>query len=271
MRTGIARLVAIGAVLCAAWAGPAAAADPDALWKIVHGRCVPDQQTSHIPAPCISVDPDRGYAVLKDIRGATQFLLIPTAKITGIESPAILAPGAPNYFAAAWDATSLVDGQLHRTLPRPDFALAINALGGRTQNQLHIHVDCIDPAVRTALDQAMPAIGTAWHMLPMRLDGHEYRAIWLPGGMLGTTNPFRLLAGSLPDPAHDMAAHTLVLVGAERDGLPGFVLLDGKAGALAVALSSRIKLGAGSGEELEDHSCRIAATPAAAGPPGAPG
>jgi CDP-diacylglycerol pyrophosphatase len=55
-----------------------------------------------------------------------------------------------------------------------------------------------------------------------------------------------------------MIAHTLVLVGAERDGQEGFILLDGKAAVLAVAISSWVKMGFGSGKELEDHSCRIA-------------
>ncbi|MET0331942.1 MAG: CDP-diacylglycerol diphosphatase, partial [Dyella sp.] len=43
-----------------------------------------------------------GYAILKDHHGPAQYLLIPTARITGIESPLLLRAGAPNYFAAAW-------------------------------------------------------------------------------------------------------------------------------------------------------------------------
>jgi hypothetical protein len=52
-----------------------------------------------------------------------------------------------------------------------------------------------------------------------------------------------------------MIAHTLVSIGAERDGQEGFILLDGKAQVLAVAISSWVKMGVGFGEELEDHSC----------------
>jgi len=40
-----------------------------------------------------------------------------------------------------------------------------------------------------------------------------------------------------------------------------FVLLDGEAGAFSAALSPRLKLGSGSGEELEDHACRLAKAP----------
>jgi CDP-diacylglycerol pyrophosphatase len=66
-------------------------ADPNALWTIVHDQCVPDQEANSDPGPCALVEltsgQRRGYAVLKDLVGATQFLLIPTDQISGIESP----------------------------------------------------------------------------------------------------------------------------------------------------------------------------------------
>ena len=241
------------------------AADPDILWKIVHGRCVPDQQANHRPAPCASVDLDQGeaggYAVLKDRNGASQYLLIPTRRIAGIESPLLLAPGAPNYFAAAWAATGLVGARLHRALPRQDLSLAVNSVTGRTQDQLHIHVDCIAPDVRAALDRAEPDIGSRWQPLPTTLAGHRYRAIRLAGPELGEADPFRVLAQALQDPAGTMGRHTLVLVGDVHDGAPDFILLDGQSRALAWLLAPLIKLGSGSGEELQDHGCRIAGAP----------
>ena len=255
------RLV-LAAVLALAGIPAARAADPDALWKIVDGRCVPGAQTRHDPAPCVSVDAASGTALLKDRVGATQFLLIPTTKITGIESPAILAPGAPNYFARAWDATRLVDQRVGHDLPRRDFALAINSERGRSQNQLHIHIDCIRPDIRAILDRLDPRIGPHWQTLPRRLALHRYRARRIDGDTLGDTNPFQLLAASLPDPATDMGRHTLVLVGDEHHGRPGFILLDGQSGPLTVTLTAtditRLKIGPGSGEELEDHACRVA-------------
>ena len=65
-------------------------ADPNALWDIVHGQCVPNEEHHGRPEPCALVElrtgEARGYAVLKDLVGATQFLLIATARIPGIES-----------------------------------------------------------------------------------------------------------------------------------------------------------------------------------------
>ena len=249
-------------IVAVAFVGVRQASKADALWKIVHGRCVPDMQAKQNPAPCVIVDDSQGeaggFALLKDATGKTQYLVIPTAKITGIESPAILAPDATNYFAKAWAQTGLVDQRVGHTLPRTDFAIAINSVSGRTQDQLHIHIDCIQPEVKTSLEQAETGIDTTWQALPVKLEGHEYRAMWLPGAELGQRNPFRLLADSLPDPAREMGGHTLVLAGAQRNGEDGFILLDGQAPAVAVALAPWIKLGQGAGEQLEDHGCRIA-------------
>src|SRR6202012_6000231 len=90
-----------GAVVLAAFAWIAAsrasAADPNALWHVVHDLCVTDAKVSGSPAPCSKVDLTRRYAVLKDIRGDTQLLLIPTDRVTGIEDSQLLAAGSPNY------------------------------------------------------------------------------------------------------------------------------------------------------------------------------
>ena len=79
------------AMAAALLAGPAAvrAADPDALWKLVQGQCAPHQAAALNPAPCAYVQEGGshrlGYALLKDRTGETQYLLIPTDKVTGIE------------------------------------------------------------------------------------------------------------------------------------------------------------------------------------------
>jgi len=68
--------------------------DPGALWGIVHDQCLPHLQQQRNPAPCESVTLQdgevNGFAILKDLRGAAQFLLIPTVHISGIESAQLL-------------------------------------------------------------------------------------------------------------------------------------------------------------------------------------
>jgi CDP-diacylglycerol pyrophosphatase len=231
----------------------ARAANPNALWEIVDGKCVPNEEAHGSPAPCAEVvlphGAEGGFAVLKDLVGQTQYLLIATARTSGIESPALLQPGAPNYFADAWQAQSFVDAKLDRTLPREDISLAINSVDGRTQNQLHIHVDCIRADVRDALEKQQSAIGTAWSPYPQALAGHYYLAMRVPGEAL-TLNPFQLVADGIPGARESMGKHTIFVTGANFAGKPGFVLLED---SVDLAKGDR-----GSAEELQDHQCGIA-------------
>jgi CDP-diacylglycerol pyrophosphatase len=217
-----------------------AGADADTLWHIVGGQCVSDEQQNHSPKPCAQVDLTGGYAVLKDSDGATQFLLIPTARVSGIESPDILAPNAPNYWDAAWQARRFVEDNAHRQLPRDAIGLAINASDARSQDQLHIHVDCLRPDVRAALHEHADAIGANWERFPVPLAGHDYMAMRLTQEELGKTDPFMLLADGIQGARADMAHYTLVVAG-DPDG---FVLLAERA--------------RGHGEDLEDHDCALA-------------
>jgi CDP-diacylglycerol pyrophosphatase len=242
---------AAGFVLAIACASPALAhADPNALWQIVSGQCVPDQEQHGVPAPCADVDlsagEDKGTAVLKDLVGATQFLLIPTGRVTGIESPELLAPDAPNYFASAWRARSFVDERAGWTLPRDWVSLAINSEDARTQDQLHIHVDCVRADVAEALAVHADAIGPAWAPFPVPLVGDEYSAIAVEGEDLDV-NPFQLLADGIAGAREDMGRQTLVVVGAYLPGgRPGFVIL---ADHVDVALGDTA-----GGEALQDHA-----------------
>ena len=237
------------AALFSASAFPAFAADPGALWDIVSGQCAPGQQAKHDPSPCLSVDLAGGYAVLKDQYGATQVLVIPTTRVSGIESPALLDSASPNYWADAWNARHAVESIVHREIPREDFALAVNSAYARTQDQLHIHVDCIRPDVRDALSMAEERIGPKWAPLDIALAGHRYRAMLLPGDELGARDPFKLLADGDPSARGEMASETLVLVGAVMpDGSPGFILLSDR-------FDPSMHDGA-AGEMLLDHTCK---------------
>ncbi len=231
----------------------AQAADPSALWKIVNGKCVPHEQAERDPSPCSDVDiatgVDAGFAVLKDINGVAQFLLIPTARVSGIEDPTILQDSQTNYWSAAWKARYFVEERLHTSLPRDAIVLAINSSAGRSQDQLHIHIDCVRADVRGALAANLDKVGPHWAPFPVPLSGHSYRAIRVDQETLDGVNPFRVLADA--DPNADMGQHTLVAVGETfADGSNGFVLLDDHADLAAGDRAS--------GEELQDHSCAIA-------------
>jgi CDP-diacylglycerol pyrophosphatase len=254
-RRGSLTVVALLALAAGTALVTARAADPSALWHIVNDKCVPDAQQNRDPSPCASVDLSdgvgRGYAVLKDIVGATQFLLIPTARIAGMESPELLALNAPNYWDDAWRARHFVEERAQRALPREALSLAINSSVGRSQDQLHIHIDCVRADVRASLAAHEADIQSVWAPFPMPLAGHSYRAMRVESIDLGPANPFQLLADSGPDMPAEMGMHTLVVVGMTyAGGKPGFVLLDDRADLAAGDRAS--------GEELQDHACAAA-------------
>jgi CDP-diacylglycerol pyrophosphatase len=227
------------------WAG----ADPNALWTIVHDQCSPHEEQDGDPAPCALVDAQDGYALLKDLVGERQFLLIPTLQITGIESPILLDPGAKDYFADAWRARYLVEERAERSLPPDWVSLAINSMVARSQNQLHIHIDCLRADVHQSLAQHAGSIGPTWAPFAVPLAGAPYSAIEISD--LNDINVFQLLAESLPGAREDMSRRTLVVVGSP--GGSGFVVLAGQADAAAGD--------EGSGEDLQDHA--LCAAPAA--------
>jgi CDP-diacylglycerol pyrophosphatase len=251
--------VVLGLAACQAPAsGPSLRPPPphpngQALWRIVDGACVPDERANRRPDPCIEVSLagglGRGYAVLKDRHGAEQYLVMPTIDITGIEDRRLLAPGAPDYFADAWRARRYVEAKIGKAMPREDMAVSVNSPYGRSQDLLHLHVDCLTERSAADLAADAPRIGSRWSRAPLILDGHPYYALRLAGAD-PTVDPFRVLADGIPGAAREMGAWTLVLVGAQWHGRPGFVLLAG-----------RVDLAHGdhaSGEELQDHDCRVA-------------
>ncbi len=254
LRRAIAAVPAVFGCLLLALAFPARAANPHALWNIVHGECLPGQLQHGNPSPCTLVDLAggiaRGYVVLKDRVGATQFLVLPTARIAGIESPQLLAPGAPDYMEDAWAARRFVRTRAPGPLGREDLSLAVNSFYGRTQDQFHIHIDCLKPEVRAALLRWRSALSDNWQRFPAPLAGHSYVARRLLGPDLSGVNPFLLLAESSPDARAHMGAFTLVAAGAFFAHHPGFVLL---AGRVDLARGNP-----GSGESLQDHSCALA-------------
>jgi CDP-diacylglycerol pyrophosphatase len=217
--------------------------NPDALWQIVHDRCVPDETDKHDPAPCIQVDLGQRWAVLKDAVGKTQFLLLATDRVTGIEDPKVLAPQAPNYFEAAWEARGFVVQRASHPLTNDQLSLAINSQVARSQNQLHIHVDCVRADVHEALHHIQGEFTTSWS--PITVAGEQYSIRHLDKTDLQNKNLFALVAEQL-QPGQGMDLETIVVIGAAASDQDGFDVLVGRAG---------VGGNKGGGEALQDHGC----------------
>jgi CDP-diacylglycerol pyrophosphatase len=203
----------------------------DRLRFIVQQQCLPDWLANHNPAPCRSVEvlgsgpSAAGYAVLPDRKGGAHFLLIPTTSIRGIESPELRAPGALNYFEAAWSARHALTAALGHAVPPQAVGMAVNQRRARSQDQLHIHISCLRRTVYDALRGAASDIGPDWS--PLVIDGHRYQAMRVMGTELAGANPFALLAERLPGAADALDEFTLLVAGMQFSEGRGFALVAG--------------------------------------------
>jgi len=219
------------------------------LQRIV-SECVKNQTDNNKPAPCEAVDIFQGYAVLKDKVGIAQYLVLPTQPISGIESPMLLADSTPNYWEAAWSARKYVAAKLGKEPDREHIGMAVNSPLGRTQDDLHIHIDCVKPEVAKALATVKDTLGFDWVSLPFPLAGHNYQAMRVYSEDMRGINPFSLLGIQ-----GDMEHKTLVVIGAVFPRNNGYILLSDTADIAKGDLAS--------GEELLDHSCAIENAPKA--------
>lgn len=220
--------------------------NPDALWNFVSQKCVPGQLQRAQPAPCQEVNLAGGYVVFKDINGPLQYLLMPTEKIRGIESPRLLQRQTPNFFNDAWQERHYLAEKHGAPIPDTALALTINSVSGRTQNQLHIHISCLRSDIRRQLDGETARLGSAWRPLAQPLRGHLYLAKRITAADLAAQSPFIMLAREVPDSSANMGHYTLALVPL-NDG--AFALLADKRNLLRGDLASS--------EELQDHTCAI--------------
>jgi len=203
----------------------------DALRQIVQEKCVVNWTQKHNPAPCERVfladskTDSSGYAVLADRKGGAHYLLIPTQRMAGVESSELLDPDIPNYFAEAWHARDLITAFVGHDVPRTAVGLAINNSHSRTQDQFHIHIECLRQDVFESLRASAERIGDTWS--PQMIVGSTYQAMRVMGDGLDGSNPFELLANLKPDVRHHMGDYTMIVAGMQFKSGPGFVLLTG--------------------------------------------
>ena len=227
-----------------------ASADPNALWHIVNLDCAPAMRTRGEPGICTRVDLQNHFAVLKDIGGKAQHLLIPTDRLSGIESPRLLAPDAPNYWADAWNARRYVEARLEAQHLHPladnQIGLEVNSAYARTQEQLHIHIDCVQPSTTTALARHAQDGFDRWTW--DTIDGTRYRIMRVRGPQLAV-NPFTLVASDKTGP-DTMAMQTIFVSAAGPSAAED--------GWLIVNSGTDVEGGTGSAEVLLDHTCAVA-------------
>lgn len=200
---------------------------PYALWRVVHYLCVPSHAIG-LTTPCedVTYEGTGGYAILAV--NANHILTVPTARISGIESRALLRPGQPNYWQAAWAAQRYLKAARRASLPREMVGLAINSADGRSQEQLHIHTGCVFPFVRSALAGLSLKPDDGWRTLTPRLPGGRYRVRAVMGADLKQIDVLGLLEPALRADADAMARQTIAVAGTTIDGQPGYYVLNAR-------------------------------------------
>jgi CDP-diacylglycerol pyrophosphatase len=244
----LSRRVLICVIVLFGAVGTVAAADRGLLWGVVQ-VCVTNHRLTGASFPCLEVSTDqgiaRGFVVIRAPLAQTHIIVSPTLRTEGIEEQALQSPDAPNYFQYAWDARKYVIGSAERPLKDIDIGLAVNSRPGRSQDQLHIHVDCLRHRYAQQLRQHEASMSAEkWSRLPFALRGRYYWALLLNAHDLGQANIFRTAVTLLrisPGRVEDM---TVVVVPRLEKGF--YLLADQYTpGAM----------GKGHGEFLLDHSC----------------
>ncbi|MEQ1722788.1 MAG: CDP-diacylglycerol diphosphatase [Pseudobdellovibrio sp.] len=223
----------------------------DALWNIVSQKCVPKHLQNVLPEPCDEVSfvkgAENGYVVLKDLNGPLQYLLMPTAKITGVESPELLKTNSPNYFYESWVARSYMVKKYGAAIDDEEISLAINSQQGRSQNQLHVHISCIRPDVKKIIQDHSTKITEKWTHLPVKILGHDYKVIKITAADLKSKNIFDLVAKDIPDGEQNLSKYGIGLMALKnKKNSYDYVLLTSRA---------ELPFNRGSVEEIQDHLC----------------
>ncbi|HVJ42313.1 MAG TPA: CDP-diacylglycerol diphosphatase [Dongiaceae bacterium] len=258
LRRGGLMIALLGLLAAGPWSAAPARADADALWNKVVQVCVKSDPATDPANPCDVVNHAADYVMVKDICGPTQYLLLPIRRLSGIESDALApTPGnhAANYFAAAWQNRSHVAARAGRDLAPEDYALALNSIDRRSQNQFHIHIDLARPDLRAALLPYQHDPVGAWSLF--RYQGHDYHLTRLTD--LTHQNPIEIVRARVSAAKGVMRHQSIGLVGATFDDkTTGFYLLNSEFNGTAD--------GSGWAEELEiDHprsDCQYRRSPA---------
>ncbi|KIS41382.1 CDP-diacylglycerol diphosphatase [Kosakonia radicincitans] len=219
-------------------------ADRNILWDKVHNQCEVNYTTNSLYAPCALVDENNGYVYYKVDNDNYQYLLLPLAKITGVEDPQLLADNLPPYLYMAWWGRDLVSEKTGRKVKEKNIAIAINALNSRTQDQLHLHISCLAPAVRTALD-SVTNYSTTWAQFPLQLQGNTYNYRKVTLDELKQKNLFKEINDKVVADGKQMKYTTIALINLDSSD---FLLLE-TSGNDTTAIAA---------ETLQDHTCAIA-------------
>jgi CDP-diacylglycerol pyrophosphatase len=205
-----------------------------ALWQVIR-VCVANSELFGAAFPCRQIDlgggKERGVAIVQPPLLA-DLIAVPTRKSVGVEDAFLQSSDAPNYFAAAWRARSLLVRPSGREPDWDEVGLVVNPAMVRSQDQLHIHVGCLIPRVQTALARIASRVPVGnWVKLPEVVPHIAFWGTRVAKSTLEGVEPFRLAAEALSGLVTERGKLTLMVAGARVAGADQFLILASYAGA----------------------------------------
>lgn len=208
----------------------------DALWTVVQS-CVLARQTIGVSFPCVEVDAPGtpgAVAVLRPPIEDTHLLVVPQQRLAGIEAADPSADMA-RVWQRAWESRRLLST---RAVPWDRAGMALNGPRIRSQDQLHIHVDCLDERRMRWLAPQTRRLGPGW----TRLSG-EFGRIWamrVDAPDLSRFDPVSLADRGLPFQRSVASLGVIGMKGA--DGRDAFVVLASPTESLEFLLDSNCRI-----------------------------
>lgn len=150
--------------------------DATSLRESMHKDCLSSTGEPFNTNECLNRGAD--FVIYKTKTEPYHYLFIPITDIEGVESPLFWQEGYPSWFTMAWRHRYLAAPNLGRKgVDINNVGIAINSKYARTQNQLHIHINCIRPDVSLVLRKIDPS------KIQGRVDllGISYEMLRFPG------------------------------------------------------------------------------------------
>jgi CDP-diacylglycerol pyrophosphatase len=209
------------------------------LWRIA--RQCKESLTKNSGCRAYVADGDQEYAIIKDNSPVKPqaYLIIPVARVTGIEDPRVLTAPLSKLWQSAWLWAAEYPG-----FPPSRTGLEINSAMARSQNQLHIHISCVLPEVTDALSKAdIPSDPQKAITMTFPSDRSTYRVVRVEN-LRDANSPFVVVGKMAGVDANNMKDQSILVVAAQKQ--PGFYVLDTTADGP----------GTGYAEDLLDQKCQ---------------
>ena len=198
--------------------------DRQALWSVIRTLCLP---ASYFGAsfPCLKVDRAAGYAILRPpSQSSLDFIITPTINIEGIESLSRLHEKPPHLWKAGWMSRDLLREAAHHDLSWDGIVLAVNSKFTRNQDQLHLHLGCLEPKLKEIISAEARIGGSNWRIIKPKSIKAGLLVKFLTQEQIDA-DLFAMINNEIPGRENSIESQTIALAGVESGSDRGFVLM----------------------------------------------